>query len=122
MAGTAVVVKDGSLACSHQGKATIASVSARLTVGGKGVLLSGKEPGLDFAGCTNLTKPPAPKTPDPAPCISDSATAGAAGKLTVGGTAVLLASAAGPTHPKAIPADPGTWSVEDAGQSKLTAV
>jgi hypothetical protein len=124
MAGTAVVVKDGSLACSHQGKATIASVPARLTVGGKGagVLLSGMEPGLDFAGCTNQTKPPPPKTPDPAPCISDAATAGAAGKLTVGGTAVLLASAAGPTHATAIPADPGTWSVEDAGQSKLTAV
>jgi len=121
MAGTAVVVKDGSLACSHQGTVTIASVSARLTVGRKGVLLSGKEPGLDFAGCTNTTKPPAPKTPDPAPCISDAATAGAAGKLTVGRIAVL-ASAGGPTHATATPADPGTWSVEDAGQSKLTAV
>ena len=44
------------------------------------------------------------------------------GKLTVGGTAVLLTSVKGPTHPKVIPADPGTWSGQDAGQRKLTAV
>jgi len=117
MAATAVV-KAGSLACSHQGSVTVSSVSARLTVGGKGVLLSGQESGLDFAGCTNMTtSSPA----SPAPCISDAATAGVATKLTVGGTAVLL-KAGGPTHPKAIPAAVGTWSVQSAGQSRLTAV
>lgn len=118
MAGTAVVVKAGSLACSHQGSATVSSVSARLTVGGAGVLLSGNEAGLDFALCTNQTTT---TTPSPAPCVSDIATAGVATKLTVGGTAVLL-NAGGPTHPKAIPAAVGTWSVRSAGQTKLTAV
>jgi hypothetical protein len=119
MAGTAAVVQGGALACAHQGSATVSSVSARLTVGGKGVLLSGAESGLDFAGCTNQTTT---SPSSPAPCVSDSATAGAATKLTVGGTAVLLATAAGPTHPKATPAAPGTWSVTGAGQSKLKAV
>jgi hypothetical protein len=117
MAATAIV-KAGSLACSHQGSATVSSVSARLTVGGKGVLLSGQESGLDFAGCTNMT------TSNPsssAPCISDAATAGVATKLTVGGTAVLL-KAGGPTHPTVTPAAVGTWSVQSAGQSRLTAV
>jgi hypothetical protein len=119
MAGTAVVVKAGSLACTHQGSATVSSVSARLTVGGKGVLLSSAESGLDFAGCTNQTTTSPTSS---APCVSDAATAGVATKLTVGGTAVLLATAAGATHPKVTPAALGRWSVTDAGQSKLKAV
>jgi hypothetical protein len=118
MAGTAVVVKAGSLACSHQGSATVSSVSARLTIGGKGALLKGQESGLDFTGCTNTTTD---GNSSPAPCISDPATAGVATKLTVGKTAVLL-KAGGLTHPKATPAVAGTWSVQSAGQSKLTAV
>jgi len=117
MAGTAVVVEDGSLACSHQGSATVSSVSSRLTVGGNGVLLSGNESGLDFAGCTNQTP-----SNSPAPCVSDLATAGVATKLTVGGTAILLASAQGRTHPKVTPAAIAAWSVNGAGQSKLKAV
>jgi hypothetical protein len=119
MAGTAVVVKGASLACSHQGSATVLSVSSRLTVGGQGVLLDGKESGLDFAGCTNQTTS---SPSSPAPCVSDAATAGMAGRLTVGGTAVLLASATGSTHPKVAPAAVGTWNVNGAGQSKLRAV
>jgi hypothetical protein len=117
MAGTAVLVKGGSLSCSHQGKATIASGSTRLTVGGNGVLLRGAEAGLTFTGCQNKTTT---QTPSPAPCISDAATAGTATKLTVGGTPVLLA-ASGPTHPSLTPAVVGTWSVGSAGQTKLTA-
>jgi hypothetical protein len=118
MAGTAAVVKAGSLACSHQGTATVSSVSARLTVGAKGVLLKGSESGLNFTGCTNQTTSSPPAS---APCVSDAATAGAATKLTVGGIAVLLA-AAGPTHPSVTPAAVGTWSVKEAGQSRLKAV
>jgi hypothetical protein len=118
MAGTAVVVAGGSLGCDHTGSATVSSVSARLTVGEKGVLLKGSESGLNFTGCTNqTTSSPTSK----APCVSDPATAGVATKLTVGGTAVLLA-AVGPTHPSVTPAAVGTWSVQDAGQSRLTAV
>jgi len=119
MAGTAVVVKDGSLACSHEGSVTVSSVSSRLTVGGNGVLLSGEESGLGFAGCKNKT------TSSPsseAPCISQAAPGGPATKLTVGGTAVLLASAKGSTLPSVLPAAPGTWSVKSAGQSMLKAV
>jgi hypothetical protein len=87
MAGTAVLVQGGSLSCKHQGKATIASGSARLTGGGNGVLLHGEESQLNFPDCQNKTTT---QTPSPAPCVSDAATAGVATKLTVGGTAVLL--------------------------------
>jgi hypothetical protein len=118
MPGTGVAVQSGALACSHQGSATISSVSARLTVGGKGVLLSGEEATLDFLGCTNQTTS---NPPSPAPCVSDAATGGVATKLTVGGTPVVLATALGPTHPKTTPAVPGTWSVRSAGQIKLKA-
>jgi hypothetical protein len=118
MAGAAVVVRAGSLACSHQGSATVLSVSSRLTVEGKGVLLKGQESNLDFAGCINQTTS---SPSSPAPCVSDAATAGVATKLTVGGTAVLLALASGTTHPKVTPAAIGTWSVSGAGQNKLNA-
>jgi hypothetical protein len=118
MAGTAVVVQGGSLACTHSGTATIASGSARLTVGTMGVLLSGSESGLNFPTCQNKTTTQAPS---PAPCVSDAATGGAATKLTVRGTPVLL-NATGPTHPSVTPAVVGTWSVKSAGQTKLTAV
>jgi len=119
MAGTAAVVKTGSLACAHTGTATIASGSARLTVSGKGVLLSGTESGLNFPDCQNKTTT---QTPSPAPCVSDAATAGPATKLTVGRKPVLLAAATGLTHPSVTPAAPGTWTVKSAGQTKLTAV
>jgi hypothetical protein len=118
MAGAAVVVRGGSLSCTHQGTATIASGSVRLTVGGNGVLLQGAESGLSFPNCQNKTTT---QTPSPAPCVSDAATAGIATKLTVGGTAVVLA-ASGPTHPSATPAVVGTWSVGSAGQSTLRSV
>ena len=119
MPGAAIISKGGSLACTHQGSATVSGVSSRLTVGGNGVLLSGKESGLDFAACSNQTTT---NPSSPAPCVSDAAAAGVATKLTVGGTPVLVALATGPTHPKATPAVPGTWSVSAPGQSKLKAV
>jgi hypothetical protein len=118
MAGIAVVVQGGSLACSHSGTATVTSGSTRLTVGALGVLLSGTESGLSFPACQNKTTT---QTPSPAPCVSEAATAGRATKLTVGGIRVLLA-ATGPTHPSVEPALVGTWSVKTAGQTKLTAV
>jgi hypothetical protein len=117
MAGQAVVVETGSLACSHGGTASIVSGSPRLSVGGKGVLLKGSESGLAFPTCTNRTS----DGTAPAPCVSDAADAGLATKLTVGGIPVVLA-ATGPTHPSVTPAAVGRWSVKDAGQSKLTAV
>lgn len=113
----AVFADGGSLSCAHQGKAPCSAAGVRLTVGGQGVALKGQETGLDFPDCQNKTTS---NPPNPAPCVSDAATAGIATKLTVGGTPVLLASAAGPTHPKTTPAAPGTWTVGLPGQSRLT--
>jgi hypothetical protein len=128
MPGTAVVVKGGTLVCSHPpGTVIVSTVAQRLMVNGSGVLLSGQEPELHFAGCLNPTHPPSPVTPTPAPCISEAATAGKATKLTVGGTPVLLATGKGKTTPdstvpNADTATPGTWSVSSPGPTGLTAV
>lgn len=117
MAGKAIVVKGGTLSCSHSGTATISS-SARLTVGGKGVLLSGAESGLSFTGCTNQTTS---SPPVKAPCTSDAATSGVATRLTVGGKKVLLTTAGGVTT-NTQGATPGKWSVGGPGQTRLSAV
>ncbi len=117
--GTAVLASAASLSCVHQGKAVPATTTGRLTVAGRGVLLLGMESGLDFAACTNQTTSSPPAA---APCVSDAAVSGAATRLTVGGTPVLLASAGGATHPKLTPAAVGTWSVASAGQNRLTSV
>jgi hypothetical protein len=54
----------------------------------------------------------------PVPCVTSPAAAGLAVKLAVGNTPVLLDSASGQTV-NAV--SPGTWSVADAGQTKLEA-
>ena len=108
MAGADVVVQGGSLLCSHGGTATVASGSTRLTVGSKGVskgvLVSGAEIGLTFSES----------------CVSAAPTAGFATKLTVGKMPVLLATSGGPTTNSQ--AGAGKWTVQSAGQTKLTAV
>jgi hypothetical protein len=104
MAAADVVVQGGSLLCSHGGTATVASGSTRLTVGSKGVLVSGGEIGLTFSES----------------CVSAVPTAGVATKLTVGKMSVLLATSGGPTTNSQ--AGAGKWTVQSAGQTKLTAV
>ena len=100
------------------GGATVSGVSSRLTVGGNGVLLSGKESGLDFAGCSNQT------TTNPSSRPRASATRRPRGWPRSSRSAGRRARRAGHgTDPsKATPAVPGTWSVSAAGQSKLKAV
>ena len=118
-----VLVKGGTLKCVHGGMIHITAGDPRLTVSNNGAVLSGMESGLSFAAgsppCSNTTTDPTPK---PAPCTTMAATAGKATKLQVGSMPVLLDTATGQTVPAAQPATPGTWSVADAGQSKLEAI
>ncbi|MFC9593681.1 hypothetical protein [Streptomyces sp. NPDC056944] len=119
-----VLVEGAIIECTHQGRLRLAAGDPRVTVKGKGVVLAGKESGLQFGSaatpvpgmvtpCT-ATSPggvqkacliTAPATPD-----------GFTKKLTVGGTPVLLATASGVT---ASAQGPGRWTVADAGQDLL---
>lgn len=119
MAG--VVVTGGVLTCSHKGRAKLSSGDSRLTVDGKAAVVSGHEVGVSFAtGSPGVDVPCNFKTnAGPSPCTATvAATAGVSTKLTVGGLGVLLDNATG-TAVNTIDGS-ATWSVADAGQSKLT--
>jgi len=105
-----VLVQGAMLKCSHNGTFPIASGSPLLKIGGKPVAVAGMEIGAAFATCTHQV------SGSPSPCsVVAPATAGVSTKLKVGGLGVLLDSAAGIT----VNAPPGTWSVDDAGQTLL---
>jgi hypothetical protein len=120
-----VLVIGATIQCSHGGQFRLSSGDSRLTVDGNGAVLSGTEAGLAFGSsvaplpglspCPVMTSSTPPL---PSPCVTGPAAAGMAIKLAVGGTPVLLDSATGTTIN---PANPGTWSVSDAGQTKLEA-
>jgi hypothetical protein len=118
-----VLVKGGTLQCTHGGVITLTLGDPRLTVKDNGAVLSGMEGGLSFASgsppCNNKTTD---TNAAPAPCITTPASAGQARKLSVGATPVLLDSATGTTQPSVQPATPGRWSVASPGQSKLEAI
>ena len=114
-----VVVVGGIVECSHAalgGKGPVTTGSSKLTVGGMQVLVSGQEAGIPFSA------PPCTQTipgPSPAPCLmTKAATTGVSTKLTIGGSGVILANAQGLTDNSNLPTS--TWSVNSAGQSKLT--
>jgi hypothetical protein len=105
-----VLTISGSIRCSHQGKASLMS-EAKLTVNGNAVLLQSDYAQWMIPDCTQ-------KGGSVTPCTNiASLSAGFAGKLTVGGVAVLLDTLAGQTNG----APPGTLSASEA-QDKLTAV
>ena len=126
------VVANGTVGCGHNGTISIVTVSARLTVNTNGVLLKGQEAGLAFLPAAPPTAPVPPQcthvttsqVPLPAPCITQAVSSGTAAKLTVRKVPVLLSSAQGTTTTpvaNAVPPITSTWSVSDAGQTRLTA-
>lgn len=118
-----VLVAGGVLACSHKGRAKLATGDSRLTVDGHAVVVSGQEAGISFAtGAPGVDAPCSWTAPNgsPSPCTATlAATSGVSAKVTIGGLGALLDSAAGSATNTT---DAGaTWSVSDAGQSKLGA-
>jgi hypothetical protein len=117
-----VVVAGATLKCSHGGQLKLSTGDSRLEVDGSGAVTSGMESGLAFApGAPGVIAPCPITTPAgaPSPCSSTApATKGTSSKLYVGEMPVLLDDAGGQTI-NAV--SPGTWSVADAGQSKLEA-
>jgi hypothetical protein len=109
----AVLTTAATVMCSHGGTVQLSASQHKLTVAGQPVLVDGDLVGATVSGCGQ------PSSQSTSPCMTTtSMIAGAALKLTAGGNGVLLKSANGITD--SLP--PGTWSVSDAGQSKLTAV
>ncbi|WP_194814231.1 hypothetical protein [Nocardia sp. XZ_19_385] len=115
-----VLVVGATIKCAHGGTLPVIAGDPLHTVNGKGIILSGKEIGLQFlAPAPGVLSPcPANNNGVAAPCKTTKATTGIATSFFIGGIPVLLDTATGAT---ASAAGLGTWSVSSAGQTKLTA-
>jgi hypothetical protein len=112
-----VITEKSSLACAHKGTVTPTASQSKLKVAGAGVLVSGDLKGKTISLCTTV---PNPNTSTLACLAIQSEQGGVAGKLKVAGTGVLLETVSGQTT-GTVGGTPQTWSVQDAGQSKLKA-
>jgi archaellum component FlaF (FlaF/FlaG flagellin family) len=108
-----VLTTAAQIKCSHQGTVTVSSAGQSVVeVDGSSVLVMGDLVGKSVSGCT-LTPSQNSK-----PCTTTtSMIVGAATRMEAGGNAVLLETATGLTDST----PPGTWSVQDAGQSSVEA-
>jgi hypothetical protein len=108
-----VLTTAAQIKCSHQGTVTVSSAGQSvLEVDGNSVLVLGDLVGKSVSGCT-LTPSQSTK-----PCTTTtSMIVGDAQTMEAGGMAVLLETAQGLTDST----PPGTWSVQDAGQSSVEA-
>jgi hypothetical protein len=116
MAG--VLTESSTVKCAHQGTVKLTASQSKLTVGGKKVLVEGDltAPPAQVSSCATVVNQTSTK------CLMvSSAMGGVAQKLKVGGKGVLLESVQGQTS-GVIGGTPQTWSVQDAGQTKLKAV
>jgi hypothetical protein len=113
---SAVLTKDSTLQCTHQGTVTLIPSQSKLTINGQAALVDGDLSSAPISGCQTPVSQTSTK------CLTVSTTAGGvAAKLTVGGKGVLLQDVNGQTS-GVIGGTPQTWSVTDAGQTKLKAV
>ena len=111
-----VLTAGSSVKCLHQGTVQLSAGQQKLKVAGNAVLVMGDLMGKSISACPVPTAGPPPTKP----CTTTTAMlAGTAAKLKVDGKPVLLETANGTTDGLA-PA-PGTWSVQSAAQTKLTA-
>jgi hypothetical protein len=100
--------------CFHQGKVALAASQSKLTVGAQAVLVETDIAGKAISGCGLAT------TPASVTCaaVVSEIPGGTSLRLKVGGKAVLINSANGLTNGSQSGV-PATWSVLDAGQTKL---
>lgn len=104
------------VACAHQGSVVLSAGQSKLTVNGQPVLIQGDLVGAVVGGCTTPTDSSGNKT-----CLAtSSASGGVAQKLTVNGVGVLTDGHSGQTD-GTVGGSLQSWSVRDAGQTKLTA-
>lgn len=114
----AVLTESSSVACGHQGGVQLRAGQSKLSVNGSKVLVQGDLNGATISNCITVPDPNTAtiKCPSVATAIG-----GIAGKLTVNGKGVLLESIQGQTS-GTVGGTPQTWSVQSAGQTKLTTV
>lgn len=111
----AALTESSTLKCTHQGSIQLHAGQSKLTVNGSKVLVAGDLAGAAIAGCM-LVPPPATNVT----CATvATAIGGVALKLKVDGKGVLLESIQGQTS-GSVGGTPQTWSVQSAGQTKLT--
>jgi hypothetical protein len=108
------ITAQSKIVCIHQGKALLTAGQSKLKVSGALALVDGDiaKATLSPGTCANVGAGLVPCT------VLSPLPGGVAAKLTVGGLGVLLADLTGNTNSTA----PGTFRVEDAGQTRLRAV
>jgi len=115
-----VLTAGSTVKCLHQGTVSLSASQQKLKVGGNAVLVMGDLMGKSISGCSTPDHVP-PPPPATKKCMTTaSMIAGAAVKLKVDGRPVLLDLANGLTDGMAPAPVPGTWSVQSAGQTKLS--
>jgi hypothetical protein len=117
-----VLTEKSSLACANQGAVQLSATQSKLTVAGAKVLVTGDLTNAPISGCQIVPEPP-PQGSVSAKCMMIvSADGGVSTKLKVAGKGVLLDTIHGKTSGFLHSATAiQTWSVKDAGQSKLKA-
>lgn len=109
-----VLTENSSLACAHSGTVTLTATQSKLTIAGAKALVDGDLSGALISNC-----PIAPPPPTNVKCTAiASAAGGVSTKLKISGKGVLLETVRGNTNGTVTPT---TWSVQNAGQSKLKA-
>lgn len=111
-----VLTVSSTVKCAHGGSVGLSS-GAKLSVGGKKVVLADDVPGTSISACPTPDDTNAPSTK----CRTVAAASGASTKLKVGGKPVALDSLSGTTDGTP-PATGASISVADAGHAKLKAV
>jgi hypothetical protein len=115
---SAALTQGSSVKCQNQGTVALTASQSRLKVGGQAVLVDGDLASAHIGGCTTVTNN---NTGDLQCQAVLSVTGGVAGKLKVGGKGVLLDNISGKTNGLKA-STPQSWSVTDAGQTRLKAV
>jgi hypothetical protein len=110
-----VITEISTIKCAHQGKVSFTAGQSRLTVNGVNVLVAGDLGGKTISDCKT------PATSSTSPCkVATPLPGGVALKLKINGKGALLKEINGTTDGVGVPVL--TWSVLDAGQTKLKAV
>jgi hypothetical protein len=112
-----LITEKSIVKCAHNGVVTLKASQTLLTIDGTAVLVEEDLDGATITGCTTVTN----AVSGTKQCLTVVAmSAGAATTLSVGGKAVLLASATGTTDGvTAVPSN--FWSVQSAGQTAISA-
>jgi hypothetical protein len=111
-----VLTDKSSLVCANQGSVQLTATQSKLRVAGAQVLVTGDLSGAPISGCTTVTD----TNTSSVQCLKiASVVGGVSTKLKVSGKGVLLESVKGQTA-GTVGGLVQTWSVQSAGQSKLT--